>query len=70
MIFRIHRSLTVDNILEVKITWHHRLSKAISAKRVVTPTRFQDFRKALRVIHKLLKANNVVIWAVFFIKPR
>jgi len=31
---------------------------------------FHALRKALRAIHGLPSANSVVIWAVFFIKPR
>ena len=31
---------------------------------------FHALRSALRVIHRLPSANSVVIWAVFFIRPR
>jgi hypothetical protein len=31
---------------------------------------FQGFRRVRRAIHRFPSANSVMIWAVFFIKPR
>jgi hypothetical protein len=53
-----------------------RFSGSLSVATFVAETRelnlraIQAFRKALRAIHRLPRANSVVIWAVFFINPR